>query len=85
MFKITKSNNMSVNIVVQNNDLVIFFLPGRFLADVTKQVLSDLEASKYQVWFCLFSTKRVLQALKLQSEDQMIVDFRLRDYSNSCL
>lgn len=49
MLKIAKHNNMSVSIVVQNNDWVIFFLPGRFLADVTKQVLSDLEASKYQV------------------------------------
>lgn len=26
-----------------------FFLTGRFLAEVTQQVFSDLEASKYQV------------------------------------
>lgn len=25
-------------------------ISGRFLAELTKEVLSDLEASKYQVW-----------------------------------
>lgn len=29
--------------------LIFLLLSGRFLADMTKQVLSDLEASKYQV------------------------------------